>query len=62
MGDVVNLKRVRKRTGQDQATKQAEINRARFGRTKVERAQAKERSDRATTMLEQYRLAPEDDQ
>ncbi len=61
MGDVVNLKRIRKRTEHDQATKQAEVNRARFGRTKVERAQAKERSDRASAMLEQHRLAPEDD-
>lgn len=60
MGDVVNLKRFRKRTEQDQATQQAEVNRARFGRTKIQRAQDKEQASRASAILEQHRLAPED--
>ena len=59
MGDVVNLKRFRKRTEQDQATRQAEVNRARFGRTKIERDQEKAQTSRANRLLEQHRLAPE---
>lgn len=59
MGDVVNLKRFRKRTEQDQAIKTAEINRARYGRTRIEREQENERAYRASAMLEQHRLAPE---
>ncbi len=38
MGDVVNLKRFKKRTEREQSAKKAEANRARFGRTKSERA------------------------
>ena len=38
MGDVVNLKRFKKRGEREQAAKQAEANRALFGRTKSERA------------------------
>ncbi len=34
MGDVVNLKRFKKRTEREQSAKKAEANRARFGRTK----------------------------
>src|SRR5580692_10030928 len=38
MGDVINLKRFKKRTERAQSAKRAESNRARFGRTKSERA------------------------
>ena len=38
MGDVVNLKRFKKRSEREQSAKQADANRARFGRTKSERA------------------------
>ena len=38
MGDVVNLKRVRKRAAKESAAKEADANRARFGRSKSERA------------------------
>ena len=38
MGDVVNLKRFKKRNEREASAKQADANRARFGRTKSERA------------------------
>ena len=37
MGDIVNLKRFKKRAARDQAAKDAQAQRARFGRTKAER-------------------------
>jgi hypothetical protein len=56
MGDVVNLKRVRKRSEREQAAKQAETNRARFGRTKSERAADGTRAERASELLDQHRI------
>ena len=47
MGDVINLKRFKKRSEREQSAKQAEANRARFGRTKSERALEERRKDRA---------------
>ena len=44
MGDVVNLKRFKKRTSAKQSAKQADANRARFGRTKSERALDEQRA------------------
>jgi len=55
-GDVVNLNRFRKRAAKESAAKQAEINRARFGRSKSECAQEQQRSERAKTLLDQHRL------
>ena len=43
MGDVVNLKRFRKRAERGASAKEADANRARFGRTKSERAQEQQR-------------------
>lgn len=60
MGDLVNLNRLRKRTAQDQADKQAEINRARFGQTKAERTRTEQQADRASRILDQHRIVPED--
>jgi hypothetical protein len=56
MGDVVNLKRFRKRTEKESAAKQADANRARFGRTKSERELEKSQDERAKTELDQHRL------
>lgn len=56
MGDVVNLNRFRKRTEKESAAKQADANRARFGRTKSERALEKSQSERARTQLDQHRI------
>ncbi|MGH6715310.1 MAG: DUF4169 family protein [Bradyrhizobium sp.] len=60
MGDVVNLKRFKKRLERGQTAKQAEANRARFGRSKSERIVDDKRSARASELLEQHRLDGED--
>jgi len=56
MGDVVNLKRFKKRDEREQSAKQAEANRTRFGRTKSERVLEERRSKRVNDLLEQHRL------
>ena len=56
MGDVVNLKRFKKRHEREQAAKQADANRARFGRTKSERIGDELRTDRANELLDQHRI------
>ena len=56
MGEVVNLKRFRKRSERQQAAKDADANRARFGRTKSERAAQAKRSRRASEILDQHRI------
>ncbi len=60
MGNVVNLKRFRKRTERDQSAKQAEANRTRFGRTKSERVLDERRTKRANDLLDQRRIDGED--
>jgi hypothetical protein len=60
MGDVVNLKRFKKRTERDQSAKQAESNRARYGRTKSERTLDEKRAGRASDLLDQHRIDGED--
>ena len=56
MGDVVNLKRFKKRNEREQSAKQADANRARFGRTKSERALDERAKDRAGNLLDQHRI------
>ena len=56
MGDVVNLKRFKKRNEREQSATQAEANRARFGRTKAERVSDEQRSDRANQLLDQHQI------
>jgi hypothetical protein len=60
MGEVVNLKKYKKRTKREQSAKRADANRARFGRTKSERAQDEQRADRANDLLDQHRIEGED--
>jgi hypothetical protein len=60
MGDVINLKRFKKREERDEAAKVAESNRARYGRTKSERATEAERDKRANKLLDQHRINGED--
>jgi len=55
MGDVVNLKRFRKRAEKEQSALQADANRAKFGRSKSERALEQQRTDRAKELLDQHR-------
>jgi hypothetical protein len=60
MGEVVNLKRFKKRAEKQQSAKQAEVNRTRFGRTKSERTLDQQRSSRASDLLDQHRIDGED--
>jgi Domain of unknown function (DUF4169) len=60
MGDLVNLKRFKKRTEREASAKQAEANRSRFGRTKSERVLDQLRTDRANDLLDQHRIDGED--
>jgi hypothetical protein len=60
MGDVVNLKRFKKRTERQQSAKKAEANRARFGRTKSERVLEERRTKRTNDLLDQHRIDGED--
>jgi len=56
MGDVINLKRIKKRNEREASAKQADANRVRFGRTKSERALAEQAKDRAENLLDQHRI------
>jgi hypothetical protein len=60
MGDLVNLKRFKKRTEREQSAKQAEANRTRFGRTKSERVLDELRANHANDLLDQHRIDGED--
>jgi hypothetical protein len=60
MGDVINLKRFKKRTAREQSAKQADANRARFGRTKSGRMLDERRGNRANDLLDQHRIDDED--
>ena len=60
MGDVVNLKRFRKRSQHEQSAREAEANRARFGRTKSQRTAEALRTERARKLLDQHRVDRED--
>jgi hypothetical protein len=56
MGDVINLKRFKKRSEREQAAKQADANRAQFGRTKSERKLDERRAKRTNDLLDQHRI------
>jgi hypothetical protein len=60
MGDLVNLKRFKKRVARDHSAKQAEANRARFGRTKSQRILDQQRASRASDALDRHRIEGED--
>ena len=60
MGDVVNLKRFKKRAEREQSAKQADANRKRFGRSKSERILDEHHSSRANEVLDQHRIDGED--
>jgi len=59
-GDLVNLKRFKKRTARDQSAKQAEVNRTKFGRSKAERQLDEQRASRANNLLNQHLIDSED--
>jgi Domain of unknown function (DUF4169) len=56
MADLVNLNRFRKRVAKETAAKQADANRARFGRSKSERAQDEQQRERAKVLHDRHRL------
>ena len=56
MGDVVNLKRFKKRAEKQRTARQADVNRAKFGRSKSERLLEQERNARADDRLDQHCL------
>ena len=56
MGEVVNLKRFKKRAARDQAAKDADSNRVRHGRTKAERDRDQKQSRKLDSLLDQHRL------
>jgi Domain of unknown function (DUF4169) len=56
MGEVVNLKRFKKRSEREQSAKDAEANRARFGRTRADRVADEQRAQRASELLDQHRI------
>ena len=60
MGDLINLRRFKKRSEREQASKQSDTNRIRFGRTKSERALDELRSSRAKDHLDRHHIDGED--
>jgi hypothetical protein len=62
MGDLVNLRAVRKRTKRRQAEETAASNRLEHGRSKAERALERSRSEKALKHLEQHRIKTGDAQ
>jgi hypothetical protein len=60
MGELVNLRRFKKRSAREQSAREAETNRARYGRTKLERIADAKRTKRTQELLEQHRIDGED--
>jgi hypothetical protein len=60
VGDLVNLKRFKKRAEREQSAREADSNRTRFGRTKSERVLDQHRTKRASDLLDQHRIDGED--
>jgi hypothetical protein len=60
MGDLINLKKFRKRAAREQSEQEAAANRARFGRTRSERTREKSHADRARELLDQHQIDGED--
>jgi hypothetical protein len=55
MGDVVNLRRFKKRAEKHQSARQADANRAKFGRSKSNRMLEQQRAERTNDLLDQHR-------
>ncbi|WP_439627753.1 DUF4169 family protein [Shinella sp.] len=60
-GDVVNLRQFRKQKARSEKEKQAEQNRAAFGRTKAEKTLTRALNDKAQKSLDQGRIERTDD-
>ena len=59
VGDLLNLRQFKKRAGRDEAAKQAETNRALFGRTKAEKKHDELQAQRAGKLLDGHRINDE---
>ncbi len=59
MSNLVNFNKFKKRNKRVQAAKQAETNRARFGRTKTQRKLDEQTSQRENDLLDQHRIDDE---
>lgn len=60
MGEVVNLKRYKKRIARDQAAQDAQEKRARHGRTKAQRKQDPEQNRMLNSVLDHHRLGEDE--
>lgn len=60
-GDVVNLRQFRKQKARSEKEKQAEQNRAAFGRTKAEKTLTRTLNEKAQKSLDQGRIERPDD-
>jgi len=56
--EIVNLNKFRKAKERAEQERQAELNRAKFGRTKIERLRGEEDDDRRNKLLDAAKLAP----
>lgn len=61
MAEIVNLNRARKRIAHAEQSRQAETNRAKFGRTRTQRKRDEEQTARTETTLDQHRLPEKDE-
>ncbi|MBN9048642.1 MAG: DUF4169 family protein [Rhizobiales bacterium] len=61
MGEVVNLRAVRKRVKREQNDARADARRTQFGVPKAERKLRKAETERASHTLDQHRLSAEDE-
>jgi Domain of unknown function (DUF4169) len=61
MGNVINLRTVRKRAARNRATAQAAEQRALHGQPKVERLQSNAQRDKARRDLDQHRIQKGDE-
>jgi hypothetical protein len=60
MGEIVNLRRVRKRKEREREDAAADQNRLTFGRAKAERKLAEREHEKAVSALDGHRLTPPD--
>jgi hypothetical protein len=56
MGEIINLRRHKKRAARDQAARDADANRVQHGRNKAERARTQEQNRKRTLLLDRHHL------
>ena len=56
MGELVNLRRVKKERARAEKAREAEANRAKFGQTKAERVARESEQRRVVTLLDQAKI------